>query len=110
MEFIVDAQLPPALARLMVAEGYQAKHLEDIGMQEAEDPDIWQYALENQAVIITKDEDFYHRFTQAPSKAPVIVWLRVLNCSKHALLDWFKPLLKDIVTDLEQGERIIEVQ
>ena len=49
MRFIVDAQLPPALARLLTAHGHIAEHVEDIGLREADDSPIWRYALENQA-------------------------------------------------------------
>ena len=48
MRFIVDAQLPPALARLLTAHGHIAEHVEDIGLREADDSQIWRYALENQ--------------------------------------------------------------
>ncbi|HEV3210129.1 MAG TPA: DUF5615 family PIN-like protein [Chthoniobacterales bacterium] len=47
MKFVVDAQLPPALARLLREAGC-----------EANDAEIWRYALQQQAAIITKDEDF----------------------------------------------------
>lgn len=37
IRFLVDAQLPPALARLLTDAGYQAEHVYDIGMGEASD-------------------------------------------------------------------------
>ena len=42
IRFLVDAQLPPRLARSLAAEGYQAEHVEDLGMRHAEDEAIWQ--------------------------------------------------------------------
>jgi predicted nuclease of predicted toxin-antitoxin system len=103
MRFIVDAQLPPALARLLSAQGHQAEHVVDINLST-----IWHYALKHQAVIVT-DEDFQHRFSQSRT-APVIVWLRVGNTSRKALLLWFEPLLPQILDHLEQGDRFIEVR
>lgn len=32
MRFLVDAQLPPALARWLAAQGHEAEHVGDIGM------------------------------------------------------------------------------
>jgi predicted nuclease of predicted toxin-antitoxin system len=32
MRFLVDAQLPPALARHLVAAGHEAQHVADLGM------------------------------------------------------------------------------
>lgn len=46
MRFIVDAQLPPALARLLVARGHVAEYVEDVGLRDADDSPIWRYALE----------------------------------------------------------------
>lgn len=60
MRFVVDAQLPPALARLIAAQGHHAEHVAEIGLRDGEDSFIWRYALDQQAVIVTKDEDFPH--------------------------------------------------
>lgn len=56
--FLIDAQLPPALARKIASLGHNAEHLIDINLLDANDSEIWDYALTKQAVIVTKDEDF----------------------------------------------------
>ena len=61
MRFLVDAQLPPALARWLAERGHAAVHVADQGMQAASDTTIWDYALREGAAIITKDEDFAQR-------------------------------------------------
>lgn len=109
MKFIVDAQLPPALAHWLREQGHQAEHVAEVGLREAEDTPIWQYALEQNACVLTKDEDFAGR-VQHSRKAPVIVWLRIGNCSNRALREWFFPLLTDVVREIESGQRFIEVR
>jgi predicted nuclease of predicted toxin-antitoxin system len=109
MRFLVDAQLPPALARLLAAHGHQAEHVADLGLHDAEDSSIWNYALLHQAIIVTKDEDFPHRLSQS-LEAPIIVWLRLGNTSRKALIQWFEPLLPQIVDHIQQGDRLIEVR
>ena len=52
MKFIVDAQLPPALARLLRESGCDAFAVRDIGLREA-DAEIWRDAVQQQAAIIT---------------------------------------------------------
>jgi predicted nuclease of predicted toxin-antitoxin system len=37
MRFLIDAQLPPALARLLTARGHTAEHVADIDLRHAED-------------------------------------------------------------------------
>jgi len=58
VRFLVDAQLPPALARRIEALGHAAEHVADCGLATAPDPEIRAYAASTGATIITKDEDF----------------------------------------------------
>jgi predicted nuclease of predicted toxin-antitoxin system len=109
MRFLIDAQLPPALARILSARGHQAEHVADVGMRDTDDSSIWRYAIDNQAVLVTKDEDFPHRLRQGCA-APVIIWLRIGNTSRRALLAWFELLLPQIETLVGQGERLVEVR
>lgn len=108
MKFFVDAQLPPALVRWLREAGHEAIHVEDVGMHEASDSVIWAHALRGNAIIITKDEDFAARSSQAVN-APVIVWLRVGNTTNRVLQTWIMPRLPDIVVLLGQGSRLVEV-
>jgi predicted nuclease of predicted toxin-antitoxin system len=61
MRFLVDAQLPPALARWLSGKGHEAEHVADRQMEAASDTAIWDFALRASAAIITKDEDFAQR-------------------------------------------------
>ena len=58
MRFLVDAQLPPALARLLSDRGHIAEHVVDCGLERASDRAVWAHAVDSQACIVTKDEDF----------------------------------------------------
>jgi predicted nuclease of predicted toxin-antitoxin system len=64
--------------------------------------------LQFDAVIITKDEDFATRRALSRS-GPVIVWVRIGNCSNRALLAWFMPMSEQVLRRIEAGESIIEV-
>ncbi len=55
MKFLVDAQLPPALARWFVEAGCEAQAVREIGLRDAEDGAIWRHAEVNGLVIVTKD-------------------------------------------------------
>ncbi|MDD5201254.1 MAG: DUF5615 family PIN-like protein [Terrimicrobiaceae bacterium] len=109
MRFRIDAQLPPVLARALTERGYQAEHVEDVGLRRAPDSLIWNYAVQNQTAIITKDEDFVDRFRRRPG-APIIVWLRIGNAVNRVLLAGFLPLFPVIVQRIESGDRLIEVR
>ena len=109
MRFLIDTQLPAALARWLQDHGHQAEHVLDVGLAQSKDNPIWQFAAECQAVIVTKDEDFAEWILRG-RHGPAVVWLRVGNTSTRALLAWFEPLLSTIVRKLEEGERLIEVR
>ena len=109
MNFLVDAQLPPALARWIASQGHHATHIFDIGLQAVDDPVIWERARGEKTVIISKDEDFVDHWLL--SAEPVqLVWIRKGNCSNRALLGWLEPLWPDVVKRLEQGEKLIELR
>jgi len=92
VKFVVDAQLPPALARVLRDSGCDAVAVREIGLRDATDSEIWHYAIQQEAAIITKDEDFADRCLYSQNQ-PVIVWLRIGNTSTQALLDWLIPAL-----------------
>ncbi len=109
MNFLVDAQLPPALARWIGSQGHQATHVSGIGLQTADDPVIWERARNESTVIISKDEDFVDHWLL--SAEPVqLVWIRKGNCSNRALIAWLEPLWPDTLKRLELGERLIELR
>jgi len=108
VKFLVDAQLPPALARWLQEAGHEAAHVEDVGLRAADDSAIWAHALQSGAIIVTKDEDFAARAAQAAT-APVVVWLRVGNTTNRVLRAWIEPRLAGIVQLAGQSHRLIEV-
>lgn len=110
MRFLVDAQLPPALARWLMARGYQAEHVADLDMAAASDRAIWERAESTSAVILTKDEDFAVWRATRSAPVPAVVWLRVGNTRRVELLRWFELLLPQVIERLERGEILIEVQ
>lgn len=109
MKLIIDAQLPPALASRLRELGHDARHVEELGLRHSDDTDIWDYAMAHGCVIITKDEDFAHRSSQS-KVSPIIIWLRVKNISRQALLLWFEPLLPQIEHHIANGDKLIEVR
>jgi predicted nuclease of predicted toxin-antitoxin system len=108
MRFLIDAQLPPALAGWLVANGHEAEHIGDRGMQTASDTVIWDHALATSAVIVTKDEDFARRKVLTAA-GPAVVWIRLPNTRRRELLEWFETAILQILAALERGETLIEV-
>jgi len=109
VKFLLDAQLPPALAQWLREAGHEARAAREVGLREAEDSAIWRHAQAQNLVIVTKDEDFARR-AQTGATGPVIVWLRVGNTSNAALRAWLVPQLPELVRLIGQGGRLVEVR
>ena len=100
MKFLIDAQLPPVLARVMKREGYEVVHVVELEMLTADDIDIKAYALENDYVIISKDEDFA-TYAMDPENEVKVIWIRTGNCKN-------KTLISAVIRNLEAAQELIE--
>lgn len=109
MRFLVDAQLPPALAPWLTAHGHEAKAVREVDLRNASDSAIWKHATTERCVILTKDEDFVER-TLRTQTGPQIVWLRIGNCTNRILFVWLESLLPAIIKQLQANIRLVEVK
>jgi predicted nuclease of predicted toxin-antitoxin system len=87
MRFVVDANLPPDLARLLKQLGQKAKELN--------------------GVIVSKDYDFVmmHQRDQSVS----VIYYNRGNIKKSELLAHFSSIMPEIVSALNVGETLIEI-
>jgi predicted nuclease of predicted toxin-antitoxin system len=108
MRFLVDAQLPLALARWIASNGHDAQHVFDIGLSGASDRAIWDQAVSSNSIIVTKDDDFIQMSRVRPG--PAIVWVTTGNTSKRELLGRMERIFPQIVEALMAGERIVEIR
>lgn len=61
------------------------------------DGDMWEYAITNNLIIITKDVDFYNRYLSS-LYYPKIIWFRTGNMKKKV----FYKFIDQIWSDLEE--------
>ncbi len=108
MRFLIDAQLPPALARWLAEQGHEASHLLDHGALGSSDRAVWELAQRLGAIIVSKDEDFVHLRTLR-AEGPALIWVRIGNTSRRALPSWFAALLPHIERALRNGEVLVEL-
>ena len=109
MRFLVDAQLPPALARWLGDKGYAASSVRDAGFLTSDDGSIRNYAREGGWVLVTKDEDFAEEEMNFHA-GPPLVWLRIGNATNRVLFAWLEPILPEIIRQLESGQSLVEVR
>jgi len=55
-------------------------HVQDVGMKATIDPIVWDYAKDNNLMIVSKDVDM-HDLSLVLGNPPKVIWLRLGNCS-----------------------------
>ena len=84
--------------------------MQDVGLEAAEDRTIWQYAKDKGVTIVTKDEDFQALANRQGTIPPQVVWVRLGNCRKAALLESFSKVLPRLREMLDAGDAVIEIR
>jgi predicted nuclease of predicted toxin-antitoxin system len=110
MSLLVDNQLPVALARYLGTHGWECIHVQDVGLEKVGDQEIWEYARARSLTIITKDEDFQALANRQGSVPPQVVWVRLGNCRKGALLEAFSKILPSLKELLAAGDAVVEIR
>ena len=109
VRFLIDAQLPPALARHLATLGHEAEHVGDAGLLAASDERIWDHAVASGAVLVTKDEDFVTKRALNKHSGPAVIWVRIGNTTRQALIARLAAALPAIIEALERGETVLQI-
>lgn len=109
MRFLIDAQLPPGLARRLVAAGHEASHVFEILPADASDMEVAAAANRLDAILFSKDEDFVALAITGRLLQPLL-WIRSGNMTTVRLWSTLEPLLPEIEAAYAAGERIVEVR
>ena len=109
MRFLIDAQLPPSLARWLGERGYSASAARDEGLRDADDGSICNFAMKGMWIIVTKDEDMIDR-ALASAASPRVVWLRIGNSTNPELFQWLESFWSRIIAQLDEGQHVVEAR
>lgn len=105
----LDAHISPILCRWIRRQfAVDAMHVRDLGLREAEDPEIFDKAREAQVVVFTKDEDFVDLVGRLGTP-PQVLWLRCGNMPNARLWAVLSRALPDAIELLRQGEPVVEI-
>jgi len=80
VKLLFDENLSPKLPRLLADLFPESVHVRDVGMKATIDPIVWDYAKDNDFMIVSKDADM-HDLSLVFGNPPKVVWLRLGNCS-----------------------------
>ena len=105
--FIVDENLPPHLAYWLRDQKQEATHVDYEKLDSSPDHDIWSWAMANDAIVVSKDQDFRNRII--PGQPPRLLWIRWGNTRKQELIRRLTLLWPEILDAFENGEAMLEL-
>ena len=80
MKLLFDQNLSPRLVRRLADLYPNSSHVHLIGLDTSPDPVIWQYARDNEFIIVTRDADFSD-LNVMMGFPPKVIWIRRGNCT-----------------------------
>ena len=107
----VDAQISPAVSAWInrTQSSIQAKSVRSLNLLHASDRAIFFAAKDANAVVFTKDQDFYQLLRQM-GPPPQIIWLTCGNTSTGYLCKLLEKALPLAIDLLRKGEPIVEIK
>ncbi|MGZ8217141.1 DUF5615 family PIN-like protein [Methylomagnum sp.] len=86
MKLLLDENLSRRLVPFLLNDYPGTTQIALLGMEQADDRDIWSYARDYDFVIVTRDSDYYE-LSALFGSPPKVIWLRTGNQSKAATLN-----------------------
>ena len=80
MKLFFDENLSPDLVRRLADLFPESLHVRDVGMKATIDPTVWNYAKDNDLMIVSKDADM-HDLSLVFGNPPKVIWIGLGNCS-----------------------------
>jgi len=109
MRILIDAQLSPRIAKWIIDNlDLEAVAIRELALRDSEDIEIFNFARNEDAIVLTKDRDFLELLSRF-GPPPKVIWLTCGNTSNEALQHILRNTLADAVALLTVGESIVEI-
>ena len=103
MKLLLDQNLSYRLIRDLQDTVPELTHVKLVGLQDAEDYEIWEFARLHHYTVVTFDVDFYNLQT-IRGFPPKIVWLRFGNTTREEFITFFQQNVDKISEFLTSDE------
>ena len=97
MKLPFDQNLSPKLANQLSDLFPNSLHVQDAGLDTAEDSEVWDYAHAKGYIVVSKDADFGERST-IQGTSPKVIWLKRGNCPTRTVESILRNHYSDIQT------------
>lgn len=106
MKLLLDQGVPRTAARLLRESGLDAVHVGDIGMDQATDREIIEFARIEDRICITLDADFHAILALSGAAAPSVIRIRQEGLNGVATFRLVQAILSSVSEALKQGALI----
>jgi predicted nuclease of predicted toxin-antitoxin system len=103
---LLDQGLSPRAAAILREYGFEAIHVAEIGMEQAEDIHILEKARTDESVCVTLDHDFHAHLAIAGSGRPSVVLLRVEGLDAQGQADLIRTVCTQCESALSKGAAV----
>lgn len=79
MRILIDMNLSPIWVDVLLAEGWEVRHWSHVGLPDAPDIEIMQWALTNDYIVFTHDLDFSALLAASNAAGPSVIQIRAQN-------------------------------
>ena len=100
---VLDQGLPFTAAAYLRGEGWEAVHVREIEMHEADDTEILAFALRESRVVVTLDRDFPQILALTSATRPSVVLIRQQRLRAPELAALITSIWRDHEDTLDQG-------
>ena len=97
MKLLLDQNISPHLVARLADLYPGSAHVQSVGFDLAPDIPLWEYARENDFVIVTKDADFSDR-SALLGYPPKVIWIRLGNCTTSEIESVLRTRYDEIVS------------
>ncbi|GHV51447.1 hypothetical protein AGMMS49579_06770 [Spirochaetia bacterium] len=103
MKILIDMNLSPRWADFFSQNGFDAIHWSEIGLTDAPDTEIMDYAAANCYTIFTHDLDFGTMLAETGVKKPSVIQVRVADINPKMTAIPIIHLLRQYESEIENG-------
>lgn len=107
MKLLFDQNISYRIIKKLNDKFPESKHVSQVGLNDSEDIDIWQYAKREDYVIITFDSDYYD-ISLINGCPPKLIWLRTGNITTEEISKILLSnieVITDFVLNLENTDK-----
>lgn len=103
MKLLFDHNLSPKLIKRLADVYPLSQHVSEVGMADALDKVVWNYARQHDFIIVTKDADF-NEYPLIAGFPPKVIWIRRGNCSTNTIETILRQNLEAVETLTEDAQ------